>query len=169
MKTRTTIRKDLIIDFLEDDELNFQEYGTHPYTATIIAREIEGRRIDEFGPQATAQTVQSVARTLRGMVKEGLLVAVRDRQEVWNAIAKNGVDMPVTGYYSTRTMERDKQRAQAWKDGSAERSEKALDRMMATFSKAHEIPALPALPSPSRVVDMGAAEIIDPDDGYVPF
>jgi hypothetical protein len=50
------------------------------------------------------------------------LVAVRHRDDVWNAIAQNFIEMPVTAYYSARTMERDKVLAKAWTDGAGERS-----------------------------------------------
>jgi hypothetical protein len=176
MKTRWTSRKTAILEFLEDDEHCYQEYGTPPYNATTIANQTEPEPSENGDWRATAQTVQSVARTLRGMTKEGLLVAVRNRQEVWNAIAGNGIDMPVTAYYSARTMERDKQLAQAWQDGAAERSERAFQSFAAAIAQSKGLPvpefAQPALAAPvepQRVIDMGAAEIVEPSERWAPF
>ncbi|HDR9101144.1 TPA: hypothetical protein QDB15_006001 [Burkholderia vietnamiensis] len=119
---RDTKRKRAILQMLEEHgEREYLEYGPPPYNATTIADEIGG-------------SAQSVARTLRGMAKDGLLVAVRDRQDVWNAIAGGHIEMPVTAYFSARTVERDRAAAQAWRDGAAERSEVALRQILAPMA-----------------------------------
>ncbi|MFP4901361.1 hypothetical protein ACLFKT_19845 [Paraburkholderia sp. BR14261] len=101
----------------EHGESEYREYGPPPYTATTIAFRIGG-------------SAQSVARTLRGMAQDGLLVAVRDKQEVWNAIAGSHIETTVTAYFSARTMERDIAAAKAWRAGAAGRSAAALARFV---------------------------------------
>lgn len=118
---RNTKRKRAILAFLEGEH-DFLEYGTAPYSATVIAEVIGDG------------SVQSVARTLRGMAKVGLLVSVKDRQPVWNAIAQGDIDTGVTAYYSVRTMEHDILAAKMWHDGAADRSARAFQSMMG-FSK----------------------------------
>lgn len=118
---RATKRKRAILEVLEaHGELSYGEYGPPPYTATTITRRVGG-------------SVQSVARTLRGMATSGLLVAVRDRQEVWNAIASSPIASTVTAYYSARTMVRDIAAAKVWKDGANARSRLAEQALMAAF------------------------------------
>jgi hypothetical protein len=119
--TRDTARKRAILQMLEEhDESTYSEYGPPPYSASTIAHEIGG-------------SVPSVARTLRGMAKAGALVAVKDRQDVWNAIAATFMEGTVTAYYSARTMEADMVTAKAWRDGAAERSRLALESMKGFF------------------------------------
>ncbi|MFM0210471.1 hypothetical protein PQQ96_24000 [Paraburkholderia sediminicola] len=119
---RDTKRKRAILDVLEQHgEFEYGEYGPPPYTATTIASRIGG-------------SVQSVARTLRGMTKDGLLVATRDRQDVWNAIAGAQIETTVNAYWSARTMERDIEAAKAWGDGSSERSRAALGSITAMLA-----------------------------------
>lgn len=119
---RDTARKRAILLMLEQhDEYDYSERGAPPYNATQIAECIGGSR-------------PSVARTLRGMATAGLLVAVKHRDDVWNAIAQNFIEMPVTAYYSARTMERDKVLAKAWADGAEERSSQAMAAMVKAFS-----------------------------------
>lgn len=114
---RSTGRKRAILELLEQhDEWHYAEYGTPPYSATDIAEVIGGSR-------------SSVARTLRDMAAAGDLVAVRCKQDVWNAIAGGHIEMTVTAYYSAHTMERDKAIADEWLAGSQARQEAALARM----------------------------------------
>jgi hypothetical protein len=101
----------------EHDECDYAEHGPPPYCATTIASQIGG-------------SVQSVARTLRGMAQAGSLISVKDRQQVRNAIAQGDIETTVTAYYSTRTMDRDIAAAKVWRDGAAERSLLALEKMM---------------------------------------
>lgn len=118
---RDTARKRAILKMLEvQTERDRLEYGIPPYTATTIAEEIGG-------------SVQSVARTLRGMAKDGQLIAVRDRQDVWNAIADGHIEMTVTAYYSARTMEHDMAAAKLWADGADERQRLALEGFSQAF------------------------------------
>ncbi|MGF6974913.1 DNA-binding transcriptional ArsR family regulator [Paraburkholderia sp. JPY465] len=120
---RDTKRKRAILQMLEEHgEWEYLEYGPPPYTATKIAERIGG-------------SVQSVARTLRGMAKDELLIAVRDRQEVWNAIARGHIDMTVTAYFSARTVDRDIAAGKAWEDGFADRSREAGRSILAAFSR----------------------------------
>ena len=102
----------------EHGEPEYLEYGPPPYNATTVANQIGG-------------SVQSVARTLRGMAKDGQVVPVRDRQEVWNAIAHGHIETTVTAYYSARTMQRDMALAEAWRDGGSERSRAAAETLAA--------------------------------------
>ncbi|MDR5778775.1 hypothetical protein QCE63_04930 [Caballeronia sp. LZ065] len=128
---RDTKRKRAILAMLEShDERQFLEYGPAPYSATTIAAEIGG-------------STQSVARTLRGMLNEGLVFAVRDREEVWNTIARNFIPMPVTAYFSARTMHADIAAAQRWRDGAAARSDEAGQALMRAFSGQSQAPMLP--------------------------
>jgi len=120
---RDTERKRAIIDMLENHtEADYSEYGPPPYNATTIAAQIGG-------------SVQSVARTLRGMAATGVLVAVKDRQDCWNAIADGFIETTVTAYYSASTMDRDKVWAKVWRDGSEERSDRALEQLKAVFGR----------------------------------
>jgi len=118
---RDTARKRAILLMLEQhDEHDYIERGAPPYSATQIAEYIGGSR-------------PSVARTLRNMAAAGLLVSVKHRDDVWNAIAQNFIEMPVTAYYSARTVERDKVLAKAWADGAEERSNQAMAAMKRAF------------------------------------
>jgi hypothetical protein len=115
---RDTKRKRAVLQMLEQHgEADYVEHGPPPYSATTIAQRIGG-------------SAQSVARTLRGMARDGLLVAVRDRQGVWNAIANGHIETTVTAYYSAQTMARDIAAANAWQDGSPGRSAKALENIL---------------------------------------
>lgn len=105
----------------QHDESDYREIGPPPWTATTIAGQVGG-------------SVQSVARTLRAMALAGDIVAVRDRQEVFNAIARSGIMAPVTAYFSAATMARDVARGQAWAAGAADRSRIALDAMTSKFN-----------------------------------
>jgi hypothetical protein len=172
MKNRSTNRKFLILEFLEEDgDRDPIENGLPPYNATTIANVIEGSW-SEFGPKASPSAVQSVARTLRGMVKEGVLVAVREKQPVHNAIADNMIMTPVTCYYSARTMEHDIQRAKVWEAGGAERQERGFAAFAAVIAQSRGLP-VPELarpvPTQPNVIDMGAAEIVEPDGEWHPF
>ncbi|HDR9274895.1 TPA: hypothetical protein QDB24_002976 [Burkholderia vietnamiensis] len=119
---RDTKRKRAVLRVLEEHgEHEYLEYGPPPYTASTIAGEVGG-------------SVQSVARTLRGMAKAGQVIAVRDRQEVWNAIAHGHIETTVTAYYSARTMERDIAAAQAWRAGAPERSREAMESILASLA-----------------------------------
>jgi hypothetical protein len=114
---RDTERKRAILLMLEEHgERDYLEYGPPPYNATTIAAQIGG-------------SAQSVARTLRSMATAGVLVAVKDRQEIWNAIAQGHIETTVTAYYSARTMARDKVWAKVWHDTAHERSERALEAL----------------------------------------
>ncbi len=120
--TRSTARKRAILVLLEQHgESDYREIGPPPWTATTIASQVGG-------------SVQSVARTLRAMALAGDVVAVRDRQSVYNAIARAGIDMPVIAYFSAATMARDIARAKAWAAGAADRSRIALDAMTSKFN-----------------------------------
>jgi hypothetical protein len=120
---RDTKRKRAILQALEaHSEAEYLEYGAPPYSATTIAAQIGG-------------SVQSVARTLRGMAKDGLIVAVRDKQDVWNAIAGGYIGATVAAYYSARTMERDIAAAKAWRAGAPDRSREALNAMVARLGR----------------------------------
>lgn len=120
--TRDTNRKRAILQMLEQHgEWAYLEYGPPPYTATTIASQIGG-------------SAQSVARTLRGMAKVGKVVTVRDRQEVWNAIAQGHIEMPVTAYYSARTMEQDMAAAKVWRDGAGQRSQQAGHQILESLA-----------------------------------
>ncbi|MBJ9674504.1 hypothetical protein [Burkholderia gladioli] len=104
----------------QHDESVYSEIGAPPWTATTIASQVGG-------------SIQSVARTLRAMALAGDIVAVRDRQSVYNAISRGSIETPVTAYYSASTMERDLALAKAWKAGSSERSTAAFEIMTARF------------------------------------
>ncbi|MEX3982788.1 hypothetical protein AB4Y45_27830 [Paraburkholderia sp. EG287A] len=139
MKTRLTARKVAILRMLEEhDESTYEEIGIPPYTATDIAQYIDwfggenGRPEIKWVEQpdgtrtssdpnrmwrAPASVVQSFARTLRGMVAEGLLVSVREKQDTLNGISGRTMEMPRVCYWSVRTFERDMRRAQAWRAG----------------------------------------------------
>lgn len=120
--TRSTARKRAILTMLEHHgESDYREIGPPPWTATTIASQVGG-------------SVQSVARTLRSMALAGDIVAVRDRQEVFNAIARAAIETPVTAYYSASTEERDRAIAQAWAAGAADRSRIAFDAMTSKFN-----------------------------------
>ncbi|MBU9379409.1 hypothetical protein [Burkholderia gladioli] len=105
----------------QHDESVYSEIGAPPWTATTIASQVGG-------------SIQSVARTLRAMAHAGDVVAVRDRQSVYNAIARAGIDMPVVAYFSSATMERDLALAKAWNAGSSDRSRVAFESMTARFT-----------------------------------
>ncbi|WP_186020360.1 hypothetical protein [Burkholderia gladioli] len=120
--TRSTARKRAILLMLEQhDESDYLEIGAPPWTATTIASQVGG-------------SVQSVARTLRAMALAGDVVAVRDRQSVYNAIARASIETPVVAYFSSLTMERDLAIAQAWKAGSSDRSRAAFEVMTARLA-----------------------------------
>jgi hypothetical protein len=126
-KTIMTPRKEAILRMLEADydeggqDSLASEFGRPPLTATTIAQYIDwfdgdnGREWNEMPDgsknavdpmwRVPAGTVQSFARTLRAMAKEGLLVSVREKQLTFNCIGGNYVDMPQTCYFSAKTME----------------------------------------------------------------
>ena len=120
---RDTARKRAILQFLETvTDADYAEFGPPPYNAALIAEHIGG-------------SLQSVARTLRTMAKDGQLVAVKHREEIFNAIAQTHIQMPVTAYYSASTMNHDIAAAKLWRDGSGDRSDKALAAMVKAFAR----------------------------------
>jgi hypothetical protein len=120
---RDTARKRAILQFLETvTEADYLEFGPPPYNAALITRHIGG-------------SLPSVARTLRTMAKDGQLVAVKHKDDVFNAIAQTFIPMTVTAYYSASTMDHDMAAAKLWRDGAGERSDKALAGIMEAFSR----------------------------------
>ena len=197
-KKRMTPRKEAILRMLESDYDAFDRddyrtgFGRHPYNATTIAS-----YIDLFGGNNGAlnsapcepvkpsdSIVQSFARTLRGMVQEGLLVQVCEKQQTSNAIARDVVDMPRTCYYSARTIARDvaaNQALQAAKDAAAARyaaltpeQREAADRAMFGAMFGAKVQPAPAQ-LPSDVIDGCITEVSRPNDTtsagqkYIPF
>jgi hypothetical protein len=173
--TRNTPRKEAILSMLEADygdggahSLAF-ELGRPPFAATEIARYVDWFDGDngkpEFSPDGgvwdpSPSTVQSFARTLRGMETEGLVVSVSVKKLTYNGIvaaAKDGIDcdvlMPRTCYFSARTYERDiaaqQQRQEAAEAEQARRNaltpaqRKAEDdaKVEAIFGKRMQAPA----------------------------
>lgn len=134
--TRNTPRKWAILRMLEADyddssrDSFASEFGRPPFPATTIAQYIDwfggdnGRPKYEVSPgesipnkiafwYVSPSTVQSFARTLRGMAKEGLLIQVREKQQTMNGIAGQHIDMPRVAYYSPKAMGRNIEAAEA--------------------------------------------------------
>jgi hypothetical protein len=138
-----TPRKAAILEMLEADydehgrdNPMVSEFGRPPFAATDIATYIDwfggenGRPEIKWtqrpdGTKTTsdpnawwsppASTVQSFARTLRGMAEEGLLVQVREKMDTRNGLARSTCEMPRTAYWSARTYERDLRLLQAYR------------------------------------------------------
>lgn len=120
--TRKTPRKEAILRLLEADYESLSiggkytlasDIGRPPFNAGRIAKLCDwfsGADVDPYGEEPTASVVQSFARTLRGMAKEGLVVSVRHKTLTRNAIIASqrdfDCDIPMmqTCYYSAKAM-----------------------------------------------------------------
>ena len=120
---RMTENKRKILEALRGDYHNgeYFEYGPPPYCAADVVLLFGGH-------------VRNTSRTLQLMEYQGLVKSETIMRDQACEVPKFGhYPRPVTGYWRVETIEEDQARAKAWRDGSAERSERALDRMIELF------------------------------------
>lgn len=203
--TRNTPRKEAILRLLEADfespTINGKytlasEIGRPPFNAARIAELCDwfsGADVaGPYGDPPSASVVQSFARTLRGMAKEGLVVSVRHKTLTRNAIvASSGrmdssIPMMQTCYYSAKAMARNVEDAEAreahrkWCEETAEGRAHAAARTTAMLDAMFGAkPAQPTAALPPRdVIDGCITEVSRPNDTtspatagpkYIPF
>lgn len=120
---RMTKNKRQILDTLRGlvDGDSFLEHGPPPYCAADVVLMAGGN-------------VRNVSRTLRLMEEHGLVHSETVIREQRCEVPKYGhYPRPVTAYWNTTTMEEDRARAKAWRDGSEERSRQAFQTMCERF------------------------------------
>lgn len=116
--TRMTANKHAALQCLTDLGADFREWGTPPYAVSLLAEEM-------------GADLSNLTKTMRALERDGLVVREVARVECWNAIAQAHMPRRCVCYWLAETMEQDKARAKAWRDGAAERSERAFARMFA--------------------------------------
>lgn len=100
---------------------SFMEYGPPPYSAADVVLMIGGN-------------VRNTSRALKRMEECGLVRSEIKLRDQWCEVPKPGhYPRPVRCYWSLATIEEDQARAKAWRDGSAERSAQAMDKMINRF------------------------------------
>ncbi len=115
-QARMTRAKRAALDELAGLGLNFLEYGTPPYAVSLLAEQMG---ID----------LANLSKTMRGLERMGLVVREVRSVNCWNAIAQTHMPRRCVCYWLAATMEDDKARAQAWRDGAQERSERAFEAL----------------------------------------
>lgn len=115
---RMTKAKRAALDALAGLGMDFLEHGTPPYSVSRIA-------------EYMGKDVANLSKTMQGLERMRLVVREVRKKECWNAIAQGHKERNCVCYWVTETMEQDKVRAQAWRDGAEERSNRAFERMFA--------------------------------------
>lgn len=132
-KQRMTKAKRAALDALAELGMDFLEYGTPPYAVSMLA-------------EYMGTDLANLSKTMKGLERMGLVVREVTKKTCWNAIARGHAPRKCVCYWMAETMEQDKVRAQAWKDGAEARSQRALERMFA-----------PPPPAPAiEVIDVSA-------------
>lgn len=114
--TRMTANKRAALQCLADFGGDFLEWGTPPYAVSQLA-------------EVMGADLSNLTKTMRALERDGLVVREVAEHECWNAIAQAHMPRRCVCYWLADTLEQDKARAQAWRAGASERSQKALARM----------------------------------------
>lgn len=129
---RMTANKRAALQCLADLGDNFLEWGTPPYAVSLLAEQM-------------GADLSNLTKTMKALERDGLVVHEIASVECWNAIAQAHMPRRCVCYWLAETIAQDKARAKAWRDGAAERSERAFTRMFAPQ-------AAPAIDVSARVV-----------------
>src|SRR5690554_3649758 len=114
---RLTHNKRLILEALSNPD--YLEHGPPPRSAANIARIV-------------GKCHRQVARTLRLMERQGLVISETRPVPVWVEIGRPGhQDKALRCYWNAGRLEHDRLAAAEWKRGSRARSEIALDKLLA--------------------------------------
>ncbi|MFZ7337230.1 hypothetical protein ACLS0R_13340 [Comamonas jiangduensis] len=116
--TRMTAKKRAALQCLAYIGADFLEWGTPPYAVSRLA-------------EVLGTDLSNLAKTMSALEREGLVVREVAESLCWNAIAQAHMPRRCVCYWLAETMEQDKVRAKAWKDGAEARSQQALERMFA--------------------------------------
>lgn len=116
--TRMTANKHAVLRCLADLGENFVEWGTPPYALSLLAEQM-------------GADVSNLSKTMQTLERSGMVVREVASVSCWNAIAQNHLPRRCVCYWLAETMEADKERAQAWRAGTQERADNALDSMFA--------------------------------------
>jgi len=114
--TRMTAKKRAALQCLTYIGADFLEWGTPPYAVSRLA-------------ELMGADLSNLTKTMRALERDGLVVREVAESSCWNAIAQTHMSRRCVCYWLAETMEQDKLRAQAWKDGAEARSQRALERM----------------------------------------
>lgn len=119
---RLTKNKLQILEALKAvDDWEAKETGQAPFSARDVQEKIGG-------------DLQNIARTLRAMEAQGLVIAETIQRDQWFEL--NGAthyEKARKCYWAVPTMEEDKATAKRWYDGAEERQERAWEQMKAAF------------------------------------
>ncbi|WP_143084174.1 hypothetical protein [Halopseudomonas formosensis] len=114
---RLTNNKRLILEALSSPD--YLEHGPPPRNAATVAGII-------------GKCHRQVARTLRLMERQGLVISEKQAVQVWVEIGRPGHrDKTLRCYWNAGRLEHDRLAAAEWKRGSRARSEIALDKLLA--------------------------------------
>lgn len=116
--TRMTANKRAALQCLAELGSDFLEWGTPPYAVSMLAEHM-------------GADLSNLSKTMRALERDGLVVRQVAEVDCWNAIAKAHMPRRCVCYWLAETMEQDKARAQAWRDGAGDRAEQAFARMLA--------------------------------------
>lgn len=135
---RMTKTKRAALDALAELGSNFDEWGVPPYAVSDIARHI-------------GADLSNLAKTMKLLEREGLVVREVAVRECWNAIAHDHTPRRCVCYWLAATMEADKARAAEWEAGADERSQHAFASLFAPSITVIDVDAvvvqaIPALP-----------------------
>lgn len=129
---RMTAKKKAVLLALADLGANFLEWGTPPYALSALADYMEA-------------DLSNLAKTLKALERDGLVVREVAEATCWNAIAQAHMPRRCVCYWLAESMSKDKADAEEWRAGSEDRAERAFDRM---FSRS----PTDAIDAPSRVL-----------------
>ncbi len=113
---RLTNNKRLVLEAISNPD--YLEFGPPPRSAATIATII-------------GKCHRQVARTLRLMERQGLVISEVRPVAVWVEIGRPGhQDKMLRCYWSIERLEHDQAAAAKWEQGSEQRSDNAMDRLL---------------------------------------
>ena len=113
--SRMTQAKRAALDALAVLGGNFFEWGAPPYALSKVAERL-------------GVDLSNLAKTMRLLERDGLVVREVVTRDCWNAIAQRHIPRRCVSYWLAASMAQDKARATQWREGAAERAQSALDR-----------------------------------------
>lgn len=133
-RMRMTKAKREALQMLADLGTDFLEWGTPPYAVSQLAERL-------------GVDLANLSKTMQGLERMGLVVREVAQASTWNAIAQDHIPRRCVCYWVTATLEQDKVRAQAWRDGAGDRARGAFERVFT--------------PQPAPAIDVSARILPD--------
>lgn len=119
---RMTKNKQAVLAGLAELGGDFLEWGTPPYAVSILARHL-------------GTDLSNLAKTLRLLERDGLVVKEIATVDCWNAIAHDSKPRRCVCYWLAVTMDQDRGRAAQWRASTAINPERAAQEVMVLFAR----------------------------------